>query len=261
MARLWKGCICGILIHFGLLQLTAKAQSIDPLPEAPYYYVFDERKSLDSSTNHALQSLLIEHNRLTGQKIVIAVFDKLPLPDSDLSQVSHLIFQKWRVGQGDGNSGILWVVDTTHKQIKIEIDYKIESILSNEKIQGLISDLILPAIKAEHLNAALIQGTYHLLEMLDSPLINSGKAIEIINQNGAQNQLYNSSSPVPRSWGVLFLGGILILASVISMLLSREAHFTSEGWFIMRWKINLKQEFEFFTQPKNNSRGGISGSW
>src|SRR4051794_34047311 len=84
------------------------------IPRAPYYYLLDQSNALDQRSMRAMESLLVEHDRLTGEQFMVAIFDKIE--SDDLAEWTRQIFRKWRVGQRGQDNGLLLVISLKNKK-------------------------------------------------------------------------------------------------------------------------------------------------
>jgi uncharacterized membrane protein YgcG len=230
------------------------------VPPVPYYYILDEPAVLDQTTLHSVESLLVEHDRLTGEQFMVGIFDEIPA--AELKNWTHEIFKKWRIGQRGQDNGILLVISLKNQKAAMEAGLGLDSVITGAKSKEFLSASLEKELKNLPISLALKKETYRVLEALSSPLIQSGKADDLI-RNG-DGTTYAS---VSGSWIVLFILGLILLLAVLNEILSREAHFTANGWFrpstaslvlyffsghlsFLRWKKN---------QPE--APGGTSGSW
>jgi uncharacterized membrane protein YgcG len=203
-------------------------------------------QALSLRVTHSLETLLIEHIRLTNQQLMVAVFSTGP---KDSHEQAQEIFKNWKIGQARNGNGVLIAVFGKEKRAQIIVGFGLDSILSPEITKNLLQNWILPDLKRGNFNKSLILGTYHLLEALDSPLIQSGKADEILRTDGMRDTENFSELSLPNdnifiqswsknSWIILLFSGISFILFVFYQLLSREAYFTAAGWhraFPLRW--------------------------
>lgn len=229
---------------------------------APYYYVLDEPKILGDHTRHALESLLIEHDRLTGQQFIIAIFQSSQ--GKNTADWTHQLFNQWKMAEHGQGDGILLTVFWNERKTQMEIGYGLDSVMTGPKIQETLSQYIIPELNNNQPAHALIAGVRHVLEILDSPLLESGKAAEILQTDGIDPKLTRvPSASTTKVWYYFFISGIIFFVLAISQILSREAHFTRDGWFrVSPWYWNK----EFLSTHRRLSYdsseiGGTSGHW
>lgn len=208
------------------------APTLPPTPQesiipAPSRLLFDEGSILDQKSREVMEDLLTEHERLTGQKVMVAVLKDLP--GRDLQEWTHRLFIAWKTDSGAQSDGILAIVPE-RAEARIEVGYGLESELTDADADGILTEIVIPKLKNKRVKEALLQGIYSIFESLNSPLIQSGKADELLESEGLQDSL----SPDPESntggWIALFVLGLLALFSVLYQLLSREALFDGEDW-------------------------------
>jgi uncharacterized membrane protein YgcG len=238
--------------------------SVPPeIPKAPYYYVYDGPKVLNDRTRQAIEVLLVEHDRLTDEQIMIGIFD-IKQEDAPSDWV-HQVFDAWKVGKRSKNKGILLTVFWKDQKAQIETGYGLESILPRERIDEVMSDSILPSLRRRDIRKALSRGIFDILESLNSPLILSGKAAEMIQILDAQKDIetINDAPQSKTAWITLLGIGILMLGWIFYEILSREAYFTSTGWFHippLGWIKTLSHRRK---KDWDNQRigGGTRGTW
>src|SRR3990167_3660099 len=92
--------------------------SAEPLPDAPRYYVYDTSKAISEKGRLALESMIIEHDRLTGEQFMIAVF---PADTQNTKTMTNQIFAHWKIGKRGQNNGILLSVFTQTQEAYITV--------------------------------------------------------------------------------------------------------------------------------------------
>jgi uncharacterized membrane protein YgcG len=247
------------LILVSLAALLSLAEEPSLIPPIPQYSVLDEAKVLDDRTLHALQTLVIEHELLTGQKILIALFKSLN--QEGVNHHSQLVFKSWIQGTPSEESSILFVIYWKEQKARI---ITLTSILPEEIAEEIIRKFLLPLLKRNDPSSALSSSTYRILNAVNSPLIENGKADEIFIQHRISN--YSRIPSFSPSWGLgvwifLFPLGCLVFLGVIHRILAREAHFTRAGWF----RPPLSRLPTFLSKIWRNTPpwegGGAYGEW
>jgi uncharacterized protein len=228
-----------------------------PIPPAPQYYVLDEPHLLDAQATRALQALLIEHDRATGEQIVIAVFNSLD--GEDLNDFTSRVFQNWEIGQRGKDNGVLLAIFNQDHKARIEVGYGLEALLTDAKSSRILKDYLVPGMKAGQPAEGITQSALQILETIDSPLIQNGRAVKIL-RSGGMLRTDVRSAQMKNGWLVwLFLGFVLMII-VSHIMSSAEAHFTRAGWYRPRpWRRRWWDD-DGFGGPRSGG-GGFFGGW
>ncbi len=237
------------------------------IPKAPTQTVYEETKTLNEKALTDLQSVLIEHDRLTGEQFLIGIFKQLG--NSNIQDVTHQIFLKWNEGKRGQNTSILLAFFLKEQKAKIETGYKLSSILGDERAQEIADSIHLQDQTDSGSLNSLGEAVFEILKSLNSPLVQSGKAEVLLAKDGPntpnQTQASTLSSettiaPPNWGWGLLFLLGLSTFSMTLFYLLSREAHFTRSGWYRPNLALSLKELFHNRNRREDET-GGASGYW
>ena len=199
------------------------------IPDAPYYYVLDEPKVLSQTELYAIQTLLIKHDHATGEQFLIAIFDSLD--NEDLVQFTNQVFQQWKIGQRGKDNGVLLALYWKDRKARIEVGYGLEPTLTDAKSKWILEDSLIPLLKENQSGKALANAAFEILKVLESPLISSGDAERIIHSGAFRNGFGNLGGGSQNAWLIWVVLGIFLFMIVLAIRTSRDAHFTSEGWF------------------------------
>jgi uncharacterized protein len=215
---------------FVLLSTLCFADSAKPIPQAPYYYVLDEPHVLSQNALRSIETLLIEHDRVSGEQVLVAIFQTLG--DEDLVDYTNRVFQQWKIGKRGKDNGVLLALFWNEHKVRIEVGYGLEGVLTDAKSSGIISDILVPELKNSNPDRGLSLAALEILRTLDSPLIQNGKAEQILKSGGFQGgwkpqEIYSPHTGGAAVW--LFLG-FIVLSLVLRAITGAEAHFTRSGW-------------------------------
>ncbi len=234
------------------------------LPAAPTYSVLDEPQVLSERARIALETLLVEHERITGQKIVVAIFKSLN--GNDLNDWTNRVFAAWKVGQREEDDGALLAVYWQEQQARIEVGYGLEDDLTDAKAHDLLETYLTPELKAGHtaghLDRGVTRAVFQILQTIDSPLIESGRAEQIIRSGGVSalpRAELSDEIPTRFGWVGWMVAGFFLLLFTLLRITSADAHFTGQGWYRPRpwWQ---GASFWGSTLSRDRSRtGGDSG--
>jgi len=262
----YAGPVFGAILSLcGSLPISS-AEENSPIPPVPQEHLWDESKAVDETTRSLLESILLEHEHLTGQQIRAVILKTTPSPN--LEDWTHRALVEWKVGNRGQTNGALIALTVSSRKAQIETGFALESILTPSKITEIVSERVQPEFKRKGPSAAARVAVYSVLEALESPLILSGKIDETLEQNGMPYQLSESTFLLD-TWP-FFLGlGIFLILIVLVQILSREAHFTSRGWhrapmlasLLRSYSQKMKALLSRQPAPQFQKLGGHSGQW
>ena len=214
-----------------LLAFLPAAHGAKAIPDAPAYYVLDEPGVLAGSPKRAIETLLIEHDRATSEQILIAVFKSLE--GEDLVDYTNRVFQAWKIGHRGKNNGVLLALYWDDRKARIEVGYGLEPQLTDSRSTRILDDFLIPNLKNDRPDLALSQSAFEILAALESPLVESGKAKQILSPGGftARTSGQRANRPLGGSSNFGLVVGIILVLAAIRFLLAGDAHYTSHGWY------------------------------
>lgn len=227
-----------------LLISPVAAHAAKAIPVPPQFYVLDEPRALSPGTKRELESLLVEHDRVTGEQFLIAIFNSLD--DEDVVDYTNRVFKEWKIGQRGKDNGVLLTLYWKERKTRIEVGYGLEPLLTDAKSKEVLTEILRPELRAGNPDRGLMLSTVEILKILESPLIQSGRTQQSLNSPSMRRAEARAQAKGGTSWlPWIILGGVLCVI-VFNLLTSADAHFTRSGW----------QR----TRPfRNRSRGG--GWW
>lgn len=204
----------------------ARAKDVPPSPSS---YVLDEPHVLSSSTKKSVASLFAQHERLTGEQVVVAVFDSIE--GEDLVDFSNRVFKTWKIGQRTKNNGILLALYWKEHLARIEVGYGLEPLLTDAKSKDVLEDFLIPELKNGQPDRAVSTASLEILRIIESPLIQDGKAQQILKNGGLKGPLEAVKTPSGGKMSFLLLIALVLLIFVVGRLMAPEAHYSGRGWY------------------------------
>lgn len=202
--------------------------ALEAAPADAPHGVYSETQDFSPEIKTALESLLFEHEKLTGQQIVIGLFKNAH--GEDVSNWAQRKFNDWKIGmQTAEENGILIALFTEEKKASIAVGYGLDSTLPEATVDEIIEQAVEPVLQTKGLGEAAVQATYKTLEALDSPLISSGKAEEILEQFHimSPSRAVSAAQDAQARWFLLALTVFFLMISSIWMGLKVRR---SGGW-------------------------------
>jgi uncharacterized protein len=115
--------------------------------------------------NTKLQAL---EDRTTRQLVVVT----LPsLQGYDIADYGYQLGRYWGIGQKKENNGVLFIIIPSERQVRIEVGYGLEPILTDALSEVILSERVLPKFRAGDMQGGIVAGTDAIIEQLtlDAP--------------------------------------------------------------------------------------------
>ena len=224
-----------------------------PTPPLPSQLVLDEPKLLKVPALTTLEYLLIEHERLADQKILIGIFG--PLDGEKPEKWADQVFSDWKLDQGRKGATVLLTLFSTDMDHKINVGFGLDSIITVEKKKEISSKCLGSSALRKDPTKALFCATYLILEALESPLIVSGKAAELYQNSGSQDALDTAlDSESHWGWIVFLVFACSIVLGTLRYILVRKRDGEN---FTSRISFSLFRKYDFTSRiiSKLNRKG------
>ena len=191
------------------------------VPPAPDRYVTDSAGALSASAHAAVETQLQAFEKATGHQVIVYIANttgNVPLETWTVEAANQ-----WKVGRkGLEDGAILFLFMQDHK-VRIEVGYGLESKLTDADSNRIITDDIVPRMKAGDVDGAVTSGVADMLTTI-AP---------------AYKTALPTSTPVPSSSGgpiAVILGVIFILFILfgIFLFIVRVIGIIRYGFLVMR---------------------------
>jgi uncharacterized protein len=151
-----------------LLTLLLIAASTAPASEPKFPLlsgrVVDDAGVLNSSTVDELTLMLADHERTTGEQVVVVTLDSLQ--GYTIEDYGYQLGRHWGIGQKGVNTGAILIVAPREHKVRIEVGYGLEGTLTDATSRTIIENDILPNFKRGDFNAGVMAGTRSILATL-----------------------------------------------------------------------------------------------
>jgi uncharacterized protein len=126
--------------------------------------VVDDAGVLNSSTVDELTLMLADHERTTGEQVVVVTLDSLQ--GYTIEDYGYQLGRHWGIGQKGVNTGAILIVAPREHKVRIEVGYGLEGTLTDATSRTIIENDILPNFKRGDFNAGVLAGTTSILKVL-----------------------------------------------------------------------------------------------
>lgn len=133
------------------------------LPTAPTGYILDEAAVLSPETESALELQLSKLEQETSTEIAILTIDSLQ--GYAIEEYSIEVARAWGVGQKQNDNGILLVIAPTEREVRIEVGYGLEGVVTDAQSSLIINKVIVPLLQAGDYDAATLAAISHLEQL------------------------------------------------------------------------------------------------
>jgi uncharacterized protein len=126
--------------------------------------VVDTADLLTPSQEAGLTAELAALERRTSDQLVVVTTPSLG--GRTIGQYGLALGNGWHIGQRGKDNGVLLIVAPTEHQVRIEVGYGLEAILTNARAQQIIQDAILPHFRQSHWREGIEAGTQAIVATL-----------------------------------------------------------------------------------------------
>jgi len=216
-ARLW--------LSTSLLALLAvsPAMALIPVPRIEGR-VTDTAGILSGATREHISGLLKAHeDRTTNQ---VAVLTVTGLEGESIEEFATRVFDSWRLGQEKKDNGVLVIIASGDRRMRIEVGYGLEGTLTDLKAGRIIDNIMTPRFKVGDFDGGVTGGVLAIINQLEDP------SAVIPDEAGSKAEESDSFmegpdlSIIERILFGAFIFGIIGLFTVIGVLTP------GMGWFL-----------------------------
>ena len=126
--------------------------------------VVDDAGILDATTIQDLTEMLEQHERATGEQVVVVTLKSLD--GYSIEDFGYQLGRHWGIGQKGKNTGAMLIVVPSEHKVRIEVGYGLEGKLTDAISRTIIEDDIVPNFRRADFNAGVLAGTESILSLL-----------------------------------------------------------------------------------------------
>ncbi len=110
-------------------------------------YVNDFAGILDDASASDLEALIAGIERNTGAEIAVVTIDTLE--GITIEEYAVVLFELWGIGKAEEDNGLLILVALMERQVRIEVGYGLEGVITDLEAGRIIDEIIVPNFKEE----------------------------------------------------------------------------------------------------------------
>lgn len=156
MLKLLKSCVLGLMAAC-FLTLSHGVLAAEPnYPLQPQGYINDDANLLNASDEEEVNWLLEElEQKTTAQVAVVTVATTEP---ETIEGYAVKLFEKWGIGKKGKDNGVLFLIASQDRRLRIETGYGLEGALPDVLCHQIIENLVVPAFKAGEYSKGITAG-------------------------------------------------------------------------------------------------------
>ncbi len=215
--------------------LIAKPARAQDYPD-PVGYLNDFAGVFDSASAAQFENAL----RLTEEEttVELAVVTVTDLQGVDINTYAVELFEKWKIGQGGQDNGILFITAIAEREVRIEVGYGLEPYITDARAGRILDDSVIPDFSVDDFALGIIKGAEALRIALDETGYTAGAPPpEPESTSGFLQSLIDNTWPL-----VVFGGGLIYVIAYLARSKSiwlggigGAAAGAIGGWFLGGW--------------------------
>lgn len=160
----WTSRTIGVI--FLCLAATQAHAAAPSFPERGRSAVVDAAGVIPDGAQAALEARLVAWNRSTGHQLVVATVPSLQ--GREIQDYSIGLLRHWRLGRAGADDGVLLLLAPNERQVRIEVGYGLEGVLTDALSSVIIRETIRPSLRAGDVGGALTAGAERIMRVATS---------------------------------------------------------------------------------------------
>lgn len=254
-------------LGFLLLPIVLFAYSNPGLPAQagkPTGFVNDFATVLSPTDKSALETKLSGLEKSTGDEVSIAIISSLG--GDTIENFAVNLYKDWGLGKKGVDNGALILVSIEDRQIKIEVGYGLEPVLTDITTSHIISDTITPLFKNGDYAGGLSAGVDQIVSVLNGEVLSPSSS--------TRSSSFSSNFFYFILFGFIYLASILgrskswwmggIVGGIVGVVVGLIYGFLYTGILTVALFIPLGLLFDFFVSrqfEKHKTNGTVVPWW
>lgn len=126
--------------------------------------VVDAASLLPEDVQQQLEQQLEQHEQETSNQVVVVTLPSLQ--GYAIDDYGYQLGRHWGIGQAERDNGVLLIVAPNEREVRIDVGYGLEGVLTDAGSHAIIEDVMLPQFRDNHYEAGILQGVNAILGTL-----------------------------------------------------------------------------------------------
>ena len=127
-------------------------------------YVNDYAEIISPAVETKLETRLESFTASTGNELAVVTLKSLE--GDTVENTAVALFEQWGIGQKDKDNGVLLLVVPNERELKIEVGYSLEPVLTDSRAGTIIRDVITPKFKENDYDSGITDGAEAIIAVL-----------------------------------------------------------------------------------------------
>ena len=127
--------------------------------------VVDLAHVLPQSTVEALTARLTAHERQSSNQVAVLTIPSLE--GESLEEFAHRVATTWKLGRKGTDNGVLLLVASKERKVRIEVGYGLEGVLTDIRSAQIIRNEIVPRFRGGDMSSGILEGTQAILKTIE----------------------------------------------------------------------------------------------
>lgn len=185
----------GFLFGYFFISICSVLAAEPQYPSRPQGYINDYVRLIHPSDQATINRLLLElEQKTTAEVAVVTVLTTQP---ETIESYSVKLFEKWGIGKKGKDNGVLFLIASKDRRVRIETGYGLEGALPDVLCHKIIENLVVPAFKTGEYSKGITAGVQAVVG-----LVAKEYNVKI---TGQENQVYDSPSNDSGIFGLIVL--------------------------------------------------------
>ncbi len=208
--------VAAIAILFTGLPASAAAPTFPPLSGR----VVDGAEILSPAVEAELTAKLQALETATGRQLVVATLPSLQ--GYEIEEYGYQLGRAWGIGSADKDDGAVFIVAPNERDVRIEVGYGLEGVLTDALSSVILQNRVLPAFRDGDMPGGIVAGTDAIIEQLS---LDQAAAEERVQAATAQAQ----GGGAIDTEAVIFVV-LVVLWVIMSLMRGRGRRRSRFGW-------------------------------
>lgn len=176
----------------------------------PRGYVSDYAGVIPSQQLQSLELLLSELDRKANAQIAIVTLQSLE--GEDITDFANRLFNKWGIGHRGSDRGLLLLLSTGDRRVRVEVGYGLEGLLPDSRVGRILDTEAMPSFRQSSYAAGLVSTAYTIAQLVAQDAAVTLDSLEGIPVRPAHPQ------ERPLTWFEI-IAGLILLAILIPVFI------------------------------------------